>query len=77
MKPEITPERLYNNADMAQVSKLSMLTACHSLISLLEDAKQAETAKPMHACDYALLKAQDEAQQFWRGIIKMITKETK
>ena len=94
MRPTITPERLYNNADMTQVRDLSFLQGCYRLIFLLEEAKKVETAKPYKVpsnqmvwsvdgetyntgsflADYTLLKQQNDAQEFWRGIIKMVTR---
>lgn len=73
MKPTITPERLYNGADMTQLLQLTFLEGCYRLIHLLEEAKEHEVSKPMHECDYELLKAQNDAQSYWRGIVKMAT----
>lgn len=89
MKPDITVERLYDRADMTQVRDLSFLEGCHRIIHLLEEAKKSEIGKPMledfdaahwhwrvaetDTCCYHLITAQSKAQDFWRGVIKMVT----
>ena len=81
MKPLITPARVYADAKVEEVAEMGFIEGCEHLISLINNAKNNEVQKPMmHPisalvdCDYSLLKAQDEAQVFWRGIIKMVTR---
>lgn len=84
---KVSYERLYANADMTQVREM-MLAGCYRLIFLLEEAKKIEVLKQSfpkefkfycefipneQLCSFDLLKRQNDAQDFWRGIIKMIT----
>ncbi|MBE0498611.1 MAG: hypothetical protein IBX43_05140 [Campylobacterales bacterium] len=81
MKPCITPARIYADAQVEEVAEMNFVDGCEHLIKLINDAKDQEVEKPMmHPisalvdCDYNLLTSQDEAQVFWRGIIKMVTR---
>ena len=89
MKPDINVKRLYANANMNQLLDCSFLEGCYRLIHLLEEAKIEEVSKSSFidfecshwhwrvietdACDYHLITAQNKAQDFWRGIVSMIT----
>ena len=74
MKPSITPERLYGNADFSDI-RGTMIPDIHRLITKLEDAKIVETARPILEVDHHLIKAQLAAQEHWRGIIEMLSKQ--
>ena len=75
MSPDITWQKLYNNASMEDMRE--MLHHVHRLINKLEDAKKVETSKSSGDVDFGLIKAQNDAQKFWRDIIKMITHQRK
>lgn len=74
MKPTVTPEMLYNNADFTEVKHMGMLEGMHRLIWLLDDAKRVENDKPMLERNDELINAQGRAIEHWRGIIAMVTK---
>ena len=69
-------QELYGTSRMDDMR--DMIAPIHRLINKLEDAKTAQTSKPMLEVDHYLITEINKAQDFWRNeILKMVTYQRK
>lgn len=59
-------EKLYNKFDFTKLRELNAVEMCYKRAIALTDAVIVEVSKAEP--DYSLIKAQNDAIKFWRGI---------
>ena len=64
-------QELYGTSRMDDMR--DMIAPIHRLINKLEDAKTAQTSKPMLEVDHYLITEINKAQAHWRRILEMVT----
>lgn len=68
-------QTLYGTSNMDDMR--DMIAPIHRLILKLEDAKTVQTSKPLLEVDHYLITEINKAQDYWRGILEMVTHQRK